>query len=159
MGDDDFARQKVIRWAVEASPRELPETENNQKVIKDLFPYGLEAIQAAGFPQYAQKIERSNHRILVDKLKIPPPLQLKKENFANLVFHHGTSSLRGAKDFMFQLSKEEFASLKSQFVTSKMKSQRGGRCCPPCAFTEEGVAMVSSIWIAIMDPWRKYSGM
>ena len=48
-------------------------------------------------------------------------------------------------DFMFQLGKEEFASLRSQFVTSKRKSARGGRRYPPYAFTEQGVAMLSSV--------------
>lgn len=48
-------------------------------------------------------------------------------------------------DFMFQLNKREFASLRSQFVTSKLKSGRGGRRYPPYAFTEEGVAMLSSV--------------
>jgi len=48
-------------------------------------------------------------------------------------------------DFMFQLGKEEFASLRSQIVTSKRKSARGGRRYPPYAFTEEGVAMLSSV--------------
>jgi len=44
-------------------------------------------------------------------------------------------------DFMFQLTKDEFAILRSQFVTSS----RGGRRYPPYAFTEQGVAMLSSV--------------
>ncbi|RAR51017.1 ORF6N domain-containing protein [Flavobacterium lacus] len=44
-------------------------------------------------------------------------------------------------DFMFELSKEEFESLRSQFVTSK----RGGIRYMPFAFTEQGVAMLSSV--------------
>jgi len=52
---------------------------------------------------------------------------------------------RFPSDFMFQLGKEEFASLRSQIVTSKRKSARGGRRYPPYAFTEEGVAMLSSV--------------
>lgn len=44
-------------------------------------------------------------------------------------------------DFMFQLTGEEEASLRSHFVTSK----RGGRRYPPYAFTEQGVAMLSSV--------------
>jgi len=47
-------------------------------------------------------------------------------------------------DFMFQLNSEEFESLKSlrsQIVTSN----RGGRRYPPYAFTEQGVAMLSSV--------------
>ncbi len=48
-------------------------------------------------------------------------------------------------DFMFRLNQGEFASLRSQFVTSKGKRGRGGRRYPPYAFTEEGVAMLSSV--------------
>jgi hypothetical protein len=43
-------------------------------------------------------------------------------------------------DFMFQLTRDEFANLRSQFVTSSW----GGRRYPPYAFTEHGVAMLSS---------------
>lgn len=46
-------------------------------------------------------------------------------------------------DFMFQLSGEEFSVLKSQSVTSK--PGRGGRRTAPYAFTEQGVAMLSSV--------------
>ena len=45
-------------------------------------------------------------------------------------------------DFMFQLSANEFAILKSQSATS---SGWGGRRYPPHAFTEQGVAMLSSV--------------
>ena len=45
---------------------------------------------------------------------------------------------------MFQLSHKEWDSLKSQFVISK-KEGRGGRQTPPYAFTELGVAMLSSV--------------
>ena len=47
-------------------------------------------------------------------------------------------------DFMFQISHEEWDSLKSQIVISKKKG-RGGRQTPPYAFTELGVAMLSSV--------------
>ena len=48
---------------------------------------------------------------------------------------------RFPEDFMFQLTKEAFESLRSQFVTSN----RGGRRYLPYAFTEQGVAMLSSV--------------
>src|SRR5436309_15379313 len=55
-------------------------------------------------------------------------------------------------DFMFQLTKEEFESLRSQIVISNSQSQsaisssgRGGRRHLPYAFTEQGVAMLSSV--------------
>jgi hypothetical protein len=46
-------------------------------------------------------------------------------------------------DFMFQLSAEEWGLLRSQSVTSK--TGRGGRRYAPYAFTEQGVAMLSSV--------------
>jgi hypothetical protein len=66
-------------------------------------------------------------------------------------------------DFMFQLTKEEVdllrsqfvisssenrggsEILRSQFVISKIGDPRGGRRYPPYAFTEQGVAMLSSV--------------
>ena len=48
---------------------------------------------------------------------------------------------RFPEDFMFQLTKNEFENLRSQIVTSSW----GGRRYMPYAFTEQGVAMLSSI--------------
>jgi ORF6N domain len=55
-------------------------------------------------------------------------------------------------DFMFQLSKDELISLRFQFGISNLRSQfvtsktgRGGRRYLPYAFTEHGVAMLSSV--------------
>ena len=44
-------------------------------------------------------------------------------------------------DFMYQISQEEFESLKSHFATS---SSWGGRRTRPYVFTEQGIAMLSS---------------
>jgi len=64
---------------------------------------------------------------------------------------------RFPEDFMFQLTTEEAESLRSQFATSKLgpeslrsqfatsKRGRGGRRYLPYAFTEQGVAMLSSV--------------
>ena len=59
-------------------------------------------------------------------------------------------------DFMFQLTEDEMETLRSQFATSKtarptfksqtvISSSRGGRRTLPYAFTEQGVAMLSSV--------------
>jgi len=48
---------------------------------------------------------------------------------------------RFPKDFMFQLTDQEFRDLRSQFVTSSW----GGRRYAPYVFTEQGVAMLSSV--------------
>lgn len=46
-------------------------------------------------------------------------------------------------DFMFQLRKDEAATLRSQIATSNVG--RGGRRYAPYVFTEQGVAMLSSV--------------
>jgi hypothetical protein len=48
---------------------------------------------------------------------------------------------RFPEDFMFQLSLEEWENLRSQFATSSW----GGQRYLPFAFTEQGVAMLSSV--------------
>lgn len=50
---------------------------------------------------------------------------------------------RFPKDFMFQLTKEEAESLRSQIAISNIG--RGGRRSLPNVFTEHGVAMLSSV--------------
>lgn len=50
---------------------------------------------------------------------------------------------RFPEDFMFQLNNQEVAGLRLQFVTSS--SGHGGRIYLPYAFTEQGVAMLSSV--------------
>ena len=50
---------------------------------------------------------------------------------------------RFPSDFMFELNKEEFKNWRSQIVTSK--SDKMGLRYAPMAFTEQGVAMLSSV--------------
>ena len=50
---------------------------------------------------------------------------------------------RFPSDFMFQLTAEEDAALRSQIATSK--TGRGGRRYPPYAFTEHGAIMAATI--------------
>ena len=51
------------------------------------------------------------------------------------------NATRFPSDFMFQLTRQEVVNLKSQIVISSW----GGRRHPPYAFTEQGVAMLSSV--------------
>lgn len=48
---------------------------------------------------------------------------------------------RFPNDFMFQLTKDEWVNLRSQFVTASW----GGRRNDPFVFTEHGVLMLSSV--------------
>ena len=50
---------------------------------------------------------------------------------------------RFPEDFMFQLTKTEAENLRLQFATSR--STHGGRRTLPYAFTEQGVAMLSTV--------------
>lgn len=59
----------------------------------------------------------------------------------NLAIHRNLS--RFPPDFMFQMTSEEYQSLRFQFETSN--EGRGGRRYLPYVFTELGVAMLSSV--------------
>lgn len=60
---------------------------------------------------------------------------------------------RFPEDFMFQLTSEEWENLKSQFATSSW----GGRRTLPYVFTEQGVAMLSSVLNSPHGPFRSTS--
>ena len=49
-------------------------------------------------------------------------------------------------DFMFQLTRDEYADLRSQIGASS--GGHGGRRYPPYVFTEEGVAMLSGVLLS-----------
>ena len=52
---------------------------------------------------------------------------------------------RFSRDFVFQLTNQELTNLRSQFVISSLGRGYGGRRYGQLAFTEQGVAMLSSV--------------
>jgi len=78
------------------------------------------------------------HRVLLDEtlaaLYEVPAKRLNEQVKRNIE--------RFPPDFMFQLTQDEVTDLRSQFATS---SSWGGRRTAPYAFTEQGVAMLSSV--------------
>lgn len=52
---------------------------------------------------------------------------------------------RFPSDFMFHLTNQEVTNLRSQIVTSSLARGYGGRRYRPSVFTEQGVAMLSSV--------------
>jgi hypothetical protein len=78
-----------------------------------------------------------NQKVMLDKdlseLYVIETKQLKRQVRRNLE--------RFPEDFMFELSQQEFDNLRSQFGTSSW----GGSRYMPMAFTEQGVAMLSSV--------------
>ena len=78
-----------------------------------------------------QRVMLSTHLAKLYNVEVRTLIQAVKRNLD-----------RFPKDFMFQLSVEEYKNLKSQFVIS---SWGGARRSKPYAFTEQGVAMLSSV--------------
>jgi len=91
----------------------------------------------------AERIERSILHIRNQKVLLDADLaDLYGVETKALVRAMKRNQDRFPSDFMFQLTKQEFANLRSHFGTS---SRWGGRRYPPYAFTEQGVAMLSGV--------------
>ena len=96
---------------------------------KSLLP--LELIEKRIYIIRSQKVMLSTQLAELYNVEVRVLVQAVKRNID-----------RFPSDFMFQLSKSEFEDLKSQIVIS---SWGGARRSRPYAFTEQGVAMLSSI--------------
>jgi hypothetical protein len=91
----------------------------------------------------AERIERHILLIRGHKVMLSPDLaELYEVETRALVQAVKRNRERFPDDFMFQLTRSEDANLKSQFVTS---SWGGSRRAAPYAFTERGVATLSSV--------------
>jgi hypothetical protein len=91
----------------------------------------LERIEKAIFFLRGHKVMLSTHLAELYEVKPRALVQAVKRNIE-----------RFPPDFLFQLTKIEFQNLKSQIVTSNWG---GLRRAAPYAFTEQGVAMLSSV--------------
>ena len=89
------------------------------------------------------RVERTIRLIRGDKVILDEDLaELYGIETKNLVKAVKRNLDRFPVDFMFQLTNQEFKDLKFQIGTA---SQWGGRRTPPYAFSEQGVAMLSSV--------------
>jgi phage regulator Rha-like protein len=98
--------------------------------VKKLISH--EAIEQRIFNVRRQKVMLDSDLAELYKVETRTLIQAVKRN-----------SNRFPSDFMFQLNYQEVASLRSQIVTSK--GGRGGRRYMPYVFTEQGVAMLSTV--------------
>jgi len=100
---------------------------------------------SANQPQQILPLETIERRILLirgQKVMIDADLaELYQVTTGNLNLAVRRNRTRFPEDFMFQLTKEEFENLRLQIAISRW----GGRRYPPYAFTEHGVAMLSSV--------------
>jgi len=90
MRGDQLARQWRIIRAIESSPNGLTVAEIAEREeigIRTIYR-DLEALQAAGFPLYTERVERGNRWAFIDtfKFKIPPFLSRKAAKFAKKKF-------------------------------------------------------------------------
>lgn len=99
--------------------------------MNEKTPLAVDQIESIIFFMRGQKVMLSPH--LAELYEIEPRVlvQAVKRNIK-----------RFPGDFMFQLTDDEFQNLKSQIVIS---SWGGSRRANPYAFTEQGVAMLSSV--------------
>jgi len=89
------------------------------------------------------RIERSIRLIRGEKVILDEDLaELYGVETKNLIKAVKRNLDRFPADFMFQVTNQGFANLRFQSGTS---SQWGGRRTPPYAFSEQGVAMLSSV--------------
>jgi len=92
----------------------------------------------------SERIERSILLIRGHKVMLDADLaELYRVETRVLLQAVSRNQKRFPEDFMFQLSKEEYEFLRSQIVISK--KGRGGRRYLAYVFTEQGVAMLSSV--------------
>jgi len=101
---------------------------------------GVSKKQSVAVP--AERIEGSiyvlrGHRVMLDQ----DLAELYAVSTSALVQAVRRNRVRFPDDFMFNLTQQEFMDLRSQNVISRW----GGRRYPPYAFTEQGVAMLSSV--------------
>lgn len=102
------------------------------------------SLTADRLPVPAEQIERRIYLIRGQKVMLDSDLAtLYRVLTKNLNLAVRRNADRFPEDFMFQLTKEEFDNLKLQIATSS--SGYGGRRYLPYAFTELGVAMLSSV--------------
>ena len=108
------------------------------------MPTRKPAISAGQLPVPVELIERRIYVIRGQKVMLDADLaELYQAPTKRLNEAVRRNAARFPEDFMFQLTHEESDCLRSQFATSK--EGRGGRRYLPYAFTEQGVAMLSSV--------------
>jgi len=103
----------------------------DDKTIKNTPLIPVERIERSILLMRGQKVMLSTDLAELYQVEPRALVQAVKRNIA-----------RFPQDFMFQLTEEEYSNLKSQFVISSWGGVRRAR---PYAFTEQGVAMLSSI--------------
>jgi hypothetical protein len=100
--------------------------------MKRASPVPVEQIGRSILVLRAHKVLLDEHLAAIYGVQTRVLIQAVKRNLA-----------RFPEDFMFQLRAAEWAALRSQIVISKI--ERGGRRYAPYAFTERGIAMLSSV--------------
>jgi hypothetical protein len=102
-------------------------------IVKDVAPIAVERIERSILVLRDHKVLLDSDLATLYEVETRVLVQAVKRNLE-----------RFPADFMFQLSAKEIERLRSQSVMSN-PAGRGGRRSAPYAFTEQGVAMLSSV--------------
>ena len=131
LGENDGKGWLVLTSQASAAVVECPDSAQRGplKKIQNLIP--LERIEQRIFLLRGERVMLSTDLARLYEVEPRALIQAVKRN-----------ADRFPSDFMFQLTAREFASLKSRIVIS---SWGGIRRAAPYAFTEQGVAMLSSV--------------
>src|SRR3989344_2000061 len=103
----------------------------NKKVVSLILP---EKITRSIFMIRGQKVMLGSDLAELYRVETRSLIQAVKRNIDRFL-----------KDFMFQLNPKEEANLRSQFVILETDRRGKHRKYPPYVFTEQGVAMLSSV--------------
>jgi len=118
--------------------------EGNMSTAKRAAPDTSASVDTATRIVPVEYIERRIYLLREQKVMLDSDLaDLYQVTTGNLNLVVKRNRIRFPADFMFQLTKDESASLVLQSAIAKRG--RGGRQTPPYAFTELGVAMLSSV--------------
>jgi phage regulator Rha-like protein len=118
---------------------------STSNLVQAFMPIKRSTAKATGNPPIpVQLIERRIYLIRGHKVMLDADLaELYQVLTKNLNLAVRRNQNRFPEDFMFQLTTDETESLRLQIATSN--KGRGGRRYLPYAFTQEGVAMLSSV--------------
>ncbi|HXC24709.1 MAG TPA: ORF6N domain-containing protein [Gemmatimonadaceae bacterium] len=110
----------------------MPKKSSSQTALAQLLPLAPESVERRIF------LVRG-HKVMLDS-DLADLYEVTTKRLNEAVSRNRS---RFPEDFLIELTDEETTSLRSQFATSNVG--RGGRRYNPYVFTEQGVAMLSSV--------------
>ncbi len=144
----------ILQIAISSLRSQFVTLENQSQFVTGLMDGNMKNEKQnllINLPVPSKMIERRIYFIREQKVMLDADLaELYEVLTKNLNLAVRRNKDRFPQDFMFQLNEDEFENLRLQIATSSLRFQfgtlkHGGRRYFPYAFTEQGVAMLSSV--------------